>query len=455
MSTRRCEPMLTAAMLVAAALTATSAVAAADPGSRCERCIQERLDRVLGRHTVTCEARSDARLLDRVERKVRRCLRRRACKAAGRSEFTRAQVTVAVERALCDAAGGGAVVVDGLVGDAPPAVEPSAGASFDEVAEHCATIGEYDRGDAPPLMALPASVSLPSWCDEAAAYDDLVARCGTPRVVVVVATSTGDGADGSAASPFSSIAAALAACDGPCHVLVAPGSYAVGGLEVPPCTIVEGGIDVAGGVVTPGAARPHLLGSIRAAGDAIVLARLDVEDDYGALDTDGDVLVSDSVVRGLYEAGSSNWSATGPRICASHLAANYGGFGLSWHSRRLWVAGSAVAACYEGLALSWGSSDLVVVDSVVYGDYEALGTSWGSVGVTAHGNRLGGSYSVVDIHVAADEDDVFPASFEVEVTGNRIHGLACGERTRDDYVLACLPASNPGLGIVVEDNVFE
>jgi hypothetical protein len=448
------------AIVAAAALTTTVALAATDPGTRCERCFEQRLDRALGRRAVACEARSNDDLLDRVQRRLRRCLRRRACKAAGRREVTRTQVTAAVQRALCDATGNDPspaepVVVDGLVGEAPPAVEPSSGATFEEVAAHCATLVEYDDSDAPPLMALPASAELPDWCDEQAAYDDLVARCGTPRVVVVAATATGDGANGSPASPYPSIGAALAACAGPCHVLVASGSYAVGMVSVPRCTVIEGGVDVAGGVVTPGAPRPHVVGTIDAAGDAIVLARLDVEDGYGALVVDGDVLVSDSVLRGRYEAGSSAWTATGPRICASHLAANYSGFDLAWHSRRLWVAGSAVGTCYEGLALSWGSSDLRVVDSIVYGDYDALGTSWGSVGVTAHGNQLGGSYSVVDIHIAPDEDDVFPARFDVEVTGNRIHGLGCGESVGDDSVPPCLPPSDPSRGIVVEDNVFE
>jgi hypothetical protein len=224
-------------------------------------------------------------------------------------------------------------------------------------------------------------------------------------------------------------------------VIVGPGTYVESPL-VTACTFIEGGVVIRDGVAMRGAARPRIEGHVGARGTAIVLARVDVEDSYGALSTDGDVLVSDAVLRGGYEGGSSAWGATGPRICRSHIAAGYGGYDIAWHSSRLWLAGSAVSACYEGMALSWGSRGLRVLDSVVYGGYSAVGTSWGSVDVAVHGSRLASEYAAVSVHVAPDEYDVFPATFDVAVTGNVV---ASGT----------LPASDPSLNIVVEDNVFE
>jgi hypothetical protein len=209
---------------------------------------------------------------------------------------------------------------------------------------------------------------------------------------------------------------------------------------VPACTFIEGGIRVADGIATRGAARPRIEGHIDARGRAIGLARIDVQDSYGALTVDGDVLVSEGVLRGGYEGGSSAWTATGPRLCRTHIAAGYGGFDIAWHSSQLWMAGSAVSACYEGMALSWGSRGLKVIDSVVYGGYSAVGTSWGSVDVEVRGSRLGSDYAAVDIHIAPDEYEVFPATFDVSATNNRI---ASGT----------LPESDPALNIVVENNV--
>ena len=329
--------------------------------------------------------------------------------------------------------------IDGTVGSSEPAVDPAIAASFADVSEFCRTHDDYDRP--PPLLALPTATELPVWCDEAQAYGDIVARCGALRTVVVAGGAQAVGADGTPAAPYGSISQAIAACGGPCHLLVAPGTYAESP-SVPSCTIIEGGVRVEGGVLTSGAARPQLNGSIRTSGDAILLARLDVRHEYGALSVDGDVLVSDAVLRGGYEGGSAAWSATGPRLCRTNIAAGYGGFDIAWHSTRLWLAGSAVAACYEGMALSWGASDLRVVDSIVFGGYEAVGTSWGSTGVDVRGSRLGSDHAAVSIHIAPDDYDVFPVTFDVSVIGNQI---ASGT----------LPASDPALNIVVRDNVRE
>src|SRR5207249_2521811 len=96
----------------------------------------------------------------------------------------------------------------------------------------------------------------------------------------------------------------------------------------------------------------------------------------------------------------------------------------------------------RGAALSWGSRGLQVLDSVVYAGYEAVGTSWGSVDVQVHGSRLGSDYAAVDIHIAADDNGVFPATFDVDVSGNVI---ASGT----------LPESDPTLNIIVENNTRE
>ena len=337
---------------------------------------------------------------------------------------------------------GGAIdpnAVDGPVGLAPPAVDPTTAPSLEDVQAFCSAHPNYDTP--PPLLAVPPAADLPGWCDEGEAYRGMVAACGVPRVVFVAKNTDPAAGDGSVQTPFASVVDALSACAGrACHILVGPGTY-VESFEVSGCTFIEGGIQVDGGVATRGAARPRVEGSVGVSGSA-VLARLDVQDDYGALWTDGDVLVSDAVLRGGYEGGSAAFGATGPRICRTHIAAGYSGFDIAWHSSRLWVAGSAVSACYDGLALSWGARDLEVLDSVLYGDYSAVGTSWGSVGVDVRGNRLGSEFAAVDIHIAPDEYDVFPTTFDVNVIGNQI---ASGT----------LPENDPALNIVVRDNARE
>ena len=79
---------------------------------------------------------------------------------------------------------------------------------------------------------------------------------------------------------------------------------------------------------------------------------------------------------------------------------------------------------------------------MVYGDYTAIGTSWGSTDVVVQGSRLGARFQAVDIHIAPDDGAVLPRTFDVEITGNRIHS-------------GTLPASDADLNIVVESNVRE
>src|SRR5262249_7314123 len=189
-------------------------------------------------------------------------------------------------------------------GSSPPAVDRRSAPSLDDVEAFCRT--HPDDDSAPPLLPVPPATEMPDWCDEAHAYAALVADCGTPRVVVVSAGADVD-ADGSAAKPYPSITAALADCHGACHVLVGTGTY-LESPEMSRCTIVEGGLHVDDGVVTAGAPRPLVDGTIRATGTPILLARLDIEDDYGALSVDGDVVVSDAVLQGGYEGGSAGFS---------------------------------------------------------------------------------------------------------------------------------------------------
>jgi hypothetical protein len=330
--------------------------------------------------------------------------------------------------------------IGGPVGLAPPPIDPAAAASMDDVAAFCRAHRDYDTP--PPLLALPPPSELPAWCSEEEAYRQLVAACGVPRVAAVAAGADPAVADGSIDRPFASIRDAIEECGGEsCHILIGSGTYAESP-RIGDCTFVEGGIQIDGGTATRGAPRPQVHGVVHAAGSAIVLARLDVQHEYGALGTNGDVLVSDTVLRGGYKGGCSAWQATGPRLCRMSIAGGYSGFEIAWHSSRLWLAGSAVSACYEGMHLSWGSRDLKVLDSVVYGGYAAVSTSWGSTGVEVRGNRLGSEYAAVDIHIAPDDDDVFPATFDVTIAGNRI-------------VSGSLPESDSARNIVVEGNTRE
>lgn len=389
---------------------------------------------------VDCTAEPSPRARRRLTKALQRCHRRKACRlVADVRPLTTVDQIVAASRTSC------ATPDDPPVGRAPVDESPADGtgtASIGDVAAFCAT--QTDFTVAPPLMPLPSVDALPSWCDEEAAYQEIVAACGElPQVVVRAGAAAGG--NGTVAAPFDSIAAALAACAGRCHIAVTAGTY-VENVQLFACTVLEGGFEIVDGALRRGAERPRIEGQVRADGDSILLARLDVNDAYGALSTGGDVLVSDAVLRGGYEAGSSAWQALGPRICRSYLAGGYGGFDVAWQSNRLWVAGSAISACYEGVALSWGSRGLRLVDSVVFGGYAGVGTSWGSVDVDVRGNRLGSAYAAVDVHVAADlsqgEDAPVPHDFAVTVVDNHV-------------VSGSLPEHRPEIGIVVQDNAVE
>jgi hypothetical protein len=383
----------------------------------------------------------------RLRRRLARCERRYDCAGTEDSDAIVAAVRTRMCGKECDAgsceAGWGDVfdplTTSGPVGLASP-VESDRVQSLEAVADFCRAHGDYDT--APPLLALPAVDTLPAWCSEEDAYEDLVALCGPPRVVVVAQGSDPNSADGSVDRPFATLTDALASCVvGTCHVLVAPGTY-IEQTQMSGCTFIEGGVRIEDGAAIRGAQRPRFLGTISGRGAANILARVDVEDAYGALGASGDVLVSEAILRGGYEGGSTAWGVEGPRICRSQLSGGYSGFDISWHSARLWIAGSAVSACYEGAALSWGSRDLKVIDSTVYGAYSAVATSWGSVDVEVRGSRLGSDYAAVDIHVAPDDYDVFPTTFDVLVTHNSIAG-------------GSLPKEDPELNILVRSNVRE
>jgi len=446
-------------MALLAVFVAAPPAAAEDAGDRCGACIARRLTRVVrARDSLTCAAASDASVIDRLRKKLRPCLRRRVCKAAGRGLVSRGEVREFLQRLHCGASPADGpssvepVFVEGPIGEAPPAVAPEAGATIGQVAAYCASIDPSAHPlptTLPPLMALPDAGELPAWCDEEEAYLDLADHCGTPSVVVVKAGSTAAVPNGTPSAPFPSIGAALAACAGPCHVLVAPGTY-VESLDVPSCSVIEGGIALAGGTVTPGAVRPRILGTLSLTDD-VLLARLDVRGVDRALIIDGDVFVNDSVLRGGVEGGSTFRGTIGPKICRSHFAGNRYGTGLSWRSHRLWIAGSALSGCYEGIGMSWGSSGLEVLDSIVFGQ-QAISASWGSVGITALRNRLVGLERAVSLYLRPDYEQPMPASFDVTVRDNRIRGFYCG---RPGWLQPCLPASDPALGIVVEDNVLE
>lgn len=452
------------AAIVFALFVGLSSVHAADEAARCDACIEQRVERLVRkRASLTCDAAADVGTVDRLRKKLRPCLRRRACKVAARRFVSRTQVRASIQRLRCEdgpvqtTSSVDPAFIDAPVGKAPSAVASGSGATFDQVNDYCAAQGddfEYPRpnSDTPPLMALPDAAELPAWCDEEGAYLDLADQCGPLQVVVVQAGSSAATPDGSAAAPFASIGAALAACAGPCHVLVAPGTYAED-VSVPACSVIEGGIDVVAGSVTSGAARPQIVGAFEVGGDAI-LARVDAyKDPRPVLITAGDLLVSDSVLRGGVDGVTSIQDAPGPRICRSHVSGGYGGAGIAWEAERLWVAGSAVAGCYEGLAISWASSDLRALGSTVFGGYDAIATSWGSFGATIIGNRLAGGYQVVAVHLGTADGYPQPASYDVEVRDNVIRSFGCvqGGALYQD----CLPTSDAGLGIVVEDNVYE
>lgn len=454
---RRATFDVSGALVLVAIATCSASSSLAAPPAQCAACnIAAARTFLHSRKVLDCQADIPPAAEARFRARMDRCDRRSGCATAAATADAMLpvlqQAVEAVESAICGTgcpalgcgAGWGDHIdpsqVQGPVGLVPPAVDPAAAPSLADVAAFCRAHPTYDTP--PPLLALPDTTALPEWCGEDEAYRQMIASCGEVRVVAVSADADSAVADGSVARPFATIGDAVGACGpGSCHILVGAGTY-VESPYIPSCTFIEGGIGIADGVATRGAVRPQIEGSVGARGRAIGLARIDVRDTYGALHTDGDVLVSEAVLRGGYEGGSSAWMATGPRLCRTHVSGGYGGFDIAWHSSRLWMAGSAVSACYEGMALSWGSRGLKVIDSIAYGGYNAVGTSWGSVDVEVRGTRLGSDYAAVDIHIAPDEYDVFPATFDVSVTNNRI---ASGT----------LPDSNPALNIVIGDNVRE
>jgi hypothetical protein len=336
-----------------------------------------------------------------------------------------------------------AISVDALTGPVAKAVQSppaeTAPQSLDQqladVRAFCASATEQ----APPALPLPEVDTLPAYCDEQARYEQLVDACGALEVVVVAEGALGG--DGSAAAPFGTLAQAFGACSGGCHVLVGPGEYAASGLDVPSCTFIEGAVvvDAAAGLAKVTSTLPRIDGAL-SVGSNTVLARVIVDDSYGALYAEDGALISESTLIGGYEGVGAAWSATGFDVCRSTIRAGYSGAGLSWESHGLRIAGSAISACYEGIGLSWGSYDLDVVGNHIYGAYEAVGTSWGSHTVTVTGNHLVGDYAAVSIHLEGNgPDEPTPSDFAVLVTDNTVDGS--------------LPAHDEGLGISVTNNV--
>jgi hypothetical protein len=258
-----------------------------------------------------------------------------------------------------------------------------------------------DDGDLviPTAPALPASSKdLPAACDEAARAADIVDRCGP----LVATTST------------ASLTEALAGCtEGTtCHIQLPEGDFDSNGARLG-CVVLEGageGTRIHGGV------------SVDAPS---IIARVAIDDAYGAVSASADVLVSESLLTGGYEGLSASWEQFDVAVCRSRVAAGYAGVGQSWQAHRLTVAQSAIAACYEAVSTSWGSENLHAQGNLLFGGY---------VGVEIHhslasavvGNTIFGGYQAVAVSqweeeaAQQDEVDYTPRIAGVFVSGNTI-----------------------------------
>lgn len=280
-----------------------------------------------------------------------------------------------------------------------------------------------DEGYAAPTPpSLPApKADLPPACDEQARSASLEAECGP------IADATG-----------ATLAEAFAACapDTTCRITLPAGDFE--GNLVLGCVILQGAGDdtrIHGAV---GFDRPS------------ILARVAVDDAYGAVGTTASLLVNEATLRGGYEGLGFAWDAAiDVAVCRSRVAGGYSGVAQSWGSEKLTVAGSGVAACYEAVATSWGSEGLHVQQNVLFGGYSGVHIHR-SLASAVVGNAVFGRFGAVDAYVEPpyfaeeDQEEMGIDEYEVQTIGVVVaHNTILG---------GALPEESEELNIVVEDN---
>lgn len=298
---------------------------------------------------------------------------------------------------------------------APPSSEDGDLAAFRSVCNETAMDAlNQSSGDfaipAPP--ALPASAGLPAACDESVRRDAVVEACG--------ALTEASGA---------TLAEAAASCVAgtTCHIVLPAGEF-------------DGRVDL-GCVILEGAGPETSIHGGLTFSAPSVLARVSVDDGYGAVGTTADLLVNEATLSAGYEGLGFAWDADlDVAVCRSRVAGGYSGVAQSWGSERLTVAGNSIAACYEAVASSWGSSGLHVTQNLLLAGYVGVHIH-NSLASAIVGNTIYGEYQAVSVFSFEDdpEFDYDTTSAGVLISGNSI-------------LNGSLPESDPEHEILVENN---
>jgi hypothetical protein len=297
--------------------------------------------------------------------------------------------------------------------DVSPPVVPDARALHDALQAHC--VGDDVPATPPPLPPAVQPVgALPLRCDVAARVAAVVERCGPLEPSSVAVGDLGERLGGCRAGRT-------------CGISLPEGTYRGG--QTLGCVLLqgEGGVDAT-----------VIRGTLSFV-DASVVERVAIFDDYGAVSTTADLLLSDVVLVGGYEGLGLSWDQElDVALCRSRVSAGYVGVNQSWASRRVTVAGNGIAACTEATSANWGSSLQHVTQNLLLSDVIGANLHQ-SPAVAVIGNVIAATVAAVDIQGGAQDggDPYSPRVRDIVVRGN-------------DVVRGAMPTSDEARNIVVE-----
>jgi hypothetical protein len=294
----------------------------------------------------------------------------------------------------------------------PPGVD-DVPALHDALQAHC--VGDDVPTTPPPLPPAVSPVdALPARCDVEARLAALEARCGPLTPSRVEAGDLDERLGGCAPGTT-------------CLITLAPGEHEGG--QTLGCLVLQG----------QGRADDTIIrGTLSFTGPAVV-SRVAITDEYGAVSTTADLLLSDVVLIGGYEGLGLSWDQEiDVALCRSRVSAGYAGVNQSWASRRVTIAGNSIAACYEATSANWGSSLQLVSQNLLLSDHNGASIHQ-SHGIVVVGNVIAATVSAVDIFAADNlgDDPYEPDVVDILVRGNSI-------------VQGAMPSSDPGRNIIVD-----
>jgi hypothetical protein len=297
--------------------------------------------------------------------------------------------------------------------DVVPPVVPDASALHDVLQAHC--VGDDVPSTPPPLPPRVQPIgALPLRCDVEARLAALVERCGPLEPSSVAVGDLGERLGGCRVGRT-------------CGIALPEGTYRGG--QTLGCVLLQG----------DGSADATIIRGTLSFVDASVVERVAVFDDYGAVSTTADLLLSDVVLVGGYEGLGLSWDQElDIALCRSRVSAGYVGVNQSWASRRVTVAGNGIAACSEATSANWGSSLQHVTQNLLLSDLIGANLHQ-SPAVAVIGNVIAATVAAVDIQENAEDggDPYTPRVRDIVIRGN-------------DVVRGAMPTSDEARNIVVE-----